>query len=101
MANTDPVADTAGVVEQVLNLGRLPATFDVDPSERSRSGSGGQRLAELGAMADSAARVGVLRRRASASSDACSWRAATEYVKAFDGVVAQHARSPGSPRALR
>ena len=59
MANTDPVADTAGVVEQVWRLGRETGLVDVRPVGAVTVGLGGERLAELGAMADSAAGVRV------------------------------------------
>src|SRR5207253_609854 len=59
MANTDPVADTAGVVEQVWRLGREAGHCDVRPVGAVTVGLAGERLAELGAMADSAARVRV------------------------------------------
>ncbi len=92
MANTDPVADTAGVVEQVLNLGLSAGYVDVRPVGAVTVGLGGQRLAELGAMADSAARVRVFSDDGRCVSDAVLMRRALEYVKAFDGVVAQHAQ---------
>ena len=94
MANTEPVADTAGVVEQVWRLGREAGHCDVDPSARSPSGWRGERLAELGAMADSAARVRVFSDDGKCVSDAVLMRRALEYVKAFDGVIAQHAQEP-------
>src|SRR3712207_7533589 len=56
MANTDPVADTAGVVEQVWRLGQEAGLVDVVPVGAVTVGLAGERLAELGAMADSAAR---------------------------------------------
>jgi dihydroorotase len=94
MANTDPVADTAGVVEQVWRLGREAGYCDVRPVGAVTVGLGGQRLAELGAMADSAARVRVFSDDGSCVSDAVLMRRALEYVKAFDGVIAQHAQEP-------
>jgi dihydroorotase len=94
MANTDPVADTAGVVEQVWNLGREAGHCDVHPVGAVTVGLGGERLAELGAMADSAARVRVFSDDGKCVSDAVLMRRALEYVKAFDGVVAQHAQEP-------
>jgi dihydroorotase len=57
-------------------------------------GLGGTQLAELGAMADSAARVRVFSDDGHCVSDAALMRRALEYVKAFDGVVAQHAQEP-------
>ncbi len=94
MANTDPVADTAGVVEQVWRLGREAGYCDVYPVGAVTVGLGGERLAELGAMADSAARVRVFSDDGKCVDDAVLMRRALEYVKAFDGVVAQHAQEP-------
>jgi dihydroorotase len=94
MANTDPVADTAGVVEQVWRLGREAGYCDVRPVGAVTAGLGGDRLAELGAMADSAAGVRVFSDDGNCVSDAVLMRRALEYVKAFDGVIAQHAQEP-------
>jgi dihydroorotase len=94
MANTDPVADTAGVVEQVWRLGRDAGHCDVHPVGAVTVGLAGERLAELGAMADSAARVRVFSDDGRCVGDAVLMRRALEYVKAFDGVVAQHAQEP-------
>ncbi len=94
MANTDPVADTAGVVEQVWRLGRRAGWVDVRPVGAVTVGLGGERLAELGAMADSAAGVVVFSDDGQCVWDAVLMRRALEYVKAFDGVVAQHAQEP-------
>ena len=94
MANTDPVADTAGVVEQVWRLGREAGFCDVQPVGAVTVGLAGERLAELGAMADSVARVRVFSDDGKCVSDAVLMRRALEYVKAFDGVVAQHAQEP-------
>ncbi|HVQ88749.1 MAG TPA: dihydroorotase, partial [Actinomycetes bacterium] len=94
MANTDPVADTAGVVEQVWHLGRRAGHCDVHPVGAVTVGLEGRELAELGAMAESAARVRVFSDDGLCVSDAVMMRRALEYVKAFDGVVAQHAQEP-------
>ncbi|MBI1377481.1 MAG: dihydroorotase [Frankiales bacterium] len=94
MANTDPVADTAGVVEQVLRLGHEAGHADVQPVGAVTIGLGGQQLAELGAMATSAAQVRVFSDDGKCVHDAVIMRRALEYVKAFGGVVAQHAQEP-------
>ena len=94
MANTDPVADTAGVVEQVWRLGREAGHCEVRPVGAVTVGLGGERLAELGAMADSAAGVRVFSDDGKCVADAVLMRRALEYVKAFDGVIAQHAQEP-------
>jgi len=91
MANTDPVADTAGVVEQVWRLGREAGLCDVQPVGAVTVGLRGEQLAELGAMADSAARVRVFSDDGKCVGDPALMRRALEYVKAFDGVIAQHA----------
>ncbi|SEM45889.1 dihydroorotase [Streptacidiphilus jiangxiensis] len=94
MANTFPVADTAGVVEQVWRLGRESGYCDVQPIGAVTVGLEGKQLAELGAMADSAAQVRVFSDDGKCVDDAVIMRRALEYVKAFGGVVAQHAQEP-------
>lgn len=94
MANTSPVADTAGVVEQVWRLGREAGLVDVQPIGAVTVGLAGERLAELGAMADSAARVRIFSDDGHCVADPRLMRRALEYVKAFDGIVAQHAEEP-------
>jgi dihydroorotase len=94
MPNTDPAADTAGVVEQVWRLGREHGLVDVQPIGAVTVGRAGVQLAELGAMADSAANVRVFSDDGSCVADPVLMRRALEYVKAFDGVIAQHAEEP-------
>lgn len=94
MANTFPVADTAGVVEQVWRLGRQSGYCDVQPVGAVTVGLAGKQLAELGAMHDSAAGVVVFSDDGRCVDDAVIMRRALEYVKAFDGVIAQHAQEP-------
>lgn len=94
MANTNPVADTAGVVEQVWRRGIEAGHCDVHPVGAVTVGLQGERLAELGAMADSAARVRIFSDDGVCVSDPVLMRRALEYVKAFDGVIAQHAQDP-------
>jgi dihydroorotase len=94
MPNTEPAADTAGVVEQVWRLGRECGLVDVVPIGAVTVGRGGRQLAELGAMADSAAHVRVFSDDGSCVADPLLMRRALEYVRAFDGVIAQHAEEP-------
>jgi dihydroorotase len=94
MPNTSPVADTAGVVEQELALGEQAGFVTVQPIGAVTVGQKGERLAELGAMADSRARVRVFSDDGFCVWDPLIMRRALEYVKAFDGVVAQHAQDP-------
>ncbi|MFK0222392.1 dihydroorotase [Streptomyces vinaceus] len=94
MANTFPVADTAGVVEQVWRLSKESGYCDVQPIGAVTVGLEGKQLSELGAMHDSAARVTVFSDDGKCVDDAVIMRRALEYVKAFGGVVAQHAQEP-------
>ncbi len=94
MPNTDPTADTAGVVEQVLRLGQQVGLVDVQPIGAVTVGRRGERLAELAAMATSEANVRVFSDDGDCVSDPLLMRRSLEYVKAFDGVIAQHAQEP-------
>lgn len=94
MANTLPVADNAGVVEQVWRLGQATGLCDVFPIGAVTEGLEGRNLAELGAMADSEARVRVFSDDGNCVSDSLVMRRALEYVKKFGGVIAQHAQDP-------
>ena len=94
MANTSPVADTAGVVEQVYRLGQECGLTDVYPIGAVTKGLLGKELAEIGAMADSVAQVRVFSDDGNCVSDALVMRRALEYIKKFNGVVAQHAQDP-------
>ena len=94
MPNTSPVADTAGVVEQELALGEAAGYVTVQPIGAVTVGQKGERLAELGAMATSRARVRVFSDDGFCVWDPVIMRRALEYVKAFGGVIAQHAQDP-------
>ncbi|MCU1470777.1 MAG: dihydroorotase [Glaciihabitans sp.] len=94
MANTSPVADTAGVVEQVQSLGDQHGYVTVRPVGAVTVGLGGERLSEIGAMAGSRARVRVFSDDGKCVSDALLMRRALEYVKTFGGVIAQHSQEP-------
>jgi dihydroorotase len=94
MPNTSPVADTAGVVEQVLRLGIEAGLCDVFPIGAVTKNLEGSELSEIGAMADSAARVRIYSDDGHCVSNPAVMRRALEYVKKFDGVIAQHAQDP-------
>jgi dihydroorotase len=94
MANTQPVADNASVVEQVRALGERAGYAEVFPIGAVTKNLEGQQLSEIGAMANSAAQVKVFSDDGKCVSDALVMRRALEYVKAFDGVIAQHAQEP-------
>jgi dihydroorotase len=94
MANTNPVADTAGVVEQVYRLGVEAGYCEVNPIGAVTKGLNGEQLAELGAMAHSIARVRIFSDDGKCVSDPLLMRRALEYVKTFNGLIAQHAQDP-------
>jgi dihydroorotase len=94
MANTTPVTDTAEAAERVLDLGRLAGLVDVQPVGAVTKELGGEELAELGLMAHSRAQVRVFSDDGRCVADARVMRRALEYVKAFGGVVSQHAQDP-------
>ena len=94
MANTSPVADTVGVVEQVQSLGDLAGYVTVRPVGAVTRGLAGTQLAEIGAMANSRARVRVFSDDGKCVWDALLMRRALEYVTTFGGIVAQHAQEP-------
>lgn len=94
MANTTPVQDTAGVVEQVQRLGEEAGFAQVQPIGAVTKGLEGTQLAALGAMARSRAQVRVFSDDGHCVHDSLLMRRALEYVKSFNGVIAQHAQDP-------
>lgn len=94
MANTNPVADNAEIVEQVAALGRAAGLVDVRPVGAVSVGLAGQQLAEIANMARSAAAVRVFSDDGYCISDALLMRRALEYLKPYDAVLAQHAQDP-------
>ena len=94
MPNTLPVADTAGVVEQVFRLGKHHKLCDVYPIGAVTLGQEGEHLAELSAMNQSEAGVRIFSDDGHCVADPLVMRRALEYVKTFDGIIAQHAQDP-------
>jgi dihydroorotase len=94
MANTMPVADNAGVVEQVQRLGEEAGLVEVQPIGAVTVGLDGEKLAELGSMHQSRAKVTIFSDDGKCVSDALVMRRALAYVKTFNGVIAQHAQEP-------
>ena len=94
MPNTLPVADTAGVVEQVFRLGKHHGLCDVFPIGAVTIGQEGKHLAELSAMNQSEAAVRIFSDDGHCVADPLVMRRALEYVKTFDGLIAQHAQDP-------
>jgi dihydroorotase len=95
MANTNPVADSAAVVEQVFNTGRAVGLVDVYPVGAITVGLEGERLAEMGEMHDSKAAVNFFSDDGRCVHDSGLMRRALEYARAFDAIVANHAEDAG------
>ena len=94
MANTNPVADNAAVVEMIRNLGERAGYAEVFPIGAVTKGLEGKSLADLNLMHQSTAKVNVFSDDGKCVSDALLMRRALEYTKSFGGVIAQHAQEP-------
>ena len=90
MPNTDPVQDTAAVVEKVWALGREANLVDVIPSGALSKGLRGEHMADLGEMANSYAKVRLFTDDGHGVQDALFARRAMEYLVAFDAIYAEH-----------
>jgi dihydroorotase len=92
MANTDPVCDHAGVVEQVLRLAREAGSCDVFPVGAITKGLKGEELAEIGAMVAVGVRCfsddGIPLRSAKVM------RRALQYARTWDVAICNHAEDP-------
>ncbi len=94
MANTDPVADNADVVNQVFKLAQEVGLVEVRPIGAVTVGLEGKSLANLEAMNESAASVLVFSDDGKCVSDASLMREALARAKAIGAVIAQHAQEP-------
>ncbi|MQA62182.1 MAG: dihydroorotase [Actinophytocola sp.] len=94
MANTDPVADNAVIVEHVRRAGEAVGLVDVHPVGAVTVGLAGEKLAELGTMAESAAGVRMFSDDGHCVHDPLIMRRALEYSRALGAVIAQHAEEP-------
>ncbi|MHB8511347.1 MAG: dihydroorotase [Actinomycetota bacterium] len=91
MANTDPVADSAAVVEQVFRLGQIAGNCDVFPVGAITHGLKGEQLSAMGEMAHSVANVSFFSDDGKCVNDSMIMRRAMEYARAFDSLIANHA----------
>ncbi len=92
MANTDPVADTAAVVEEVRALAAKAGLCDVFPVGAITKGLAGDEMAAIGEMANAGVRMFSDDGRTVPSARVL--RNALTYGKAFDIVVAEHCEEP-------
>jgi dihydroorotase len=88
MANTDPVADNAAVIEEVRSLAARAGLCDVFPVGAITKGLGGEDMAEIGEMAQAGVRLFSDDGRCVPSARVL--RNALAYAGAFDVVIAEH-----------
>ncbi len=89
MPNTEPVADNAAVIHEVLDLGARAGLCDVFPVGAITRGRDGGSMAELGEMVEAGVRM--FSDDGSAVATPRVLRNALTYVKAFeDVVIAEH-----------
>ena len=94
MANTDPVADTAVVIELVLRRGREVGLVDLLPIASITRGLGGVELTPMGELARSHARVDFFSDDGIPLGDSLVMRRALQYASAFDVVICNHSEDP-------
>ncbi|MDR1448124.1 MAG: dihydroorotase [Candidatus Ancillula sp.] len=94
MANTTPTQDTASAVDKTFLRGKEIGLVEVRPVGAVTKGLNGEKLAELGLMATSRSKVRVFSDDGKCVHNSLLMRRALEYVKAFGGVIAQHAQDP-------
>jgi dihydroorotase len=92
MANTDPVADTAAVIEEVRALAAKAGLCDVFPVGAITKNLMGEEMAAIGEMA--VAGVRIFSDDGSTVPSARVLRNALTYGKAFDIVIAEHCEEP-------
>jgi dihydroorotase len=92
MANTDPVADTAAVIEEVRGLAAKAGLCDVFPVGAITKGLAGEEMAAIGEMANAGVRV--FSDDGSTVPSARVLRNALTYGRAFDIVIAEHCEEP-------
>lgn len=90
MPNTDPVADSAAIVEKVWALGRESGLVDVLPAGSLSRHLAGEKMADIGEMAHSLAGVKLFTDDGRGVQNALFARRAMEYIGAFDGIYAEH-----------
>lgn len=94
MANTHPVSDTKGLVEEVYELGVAAGYVDVQPVGAVTGGLEGKELASISEMAKSKAQVKMFSDDGACVFDPVLMEQGLLEVKKFGGVIAQHAQDP-------
>ncbi|EGD56069.1 dihydroorotase [Gordonia neofelifaecis] len=94
MANTAPVADNATITDHVWRLGREVGLVDVHPVGAVTVGLAGEQLAEMGMMADGAAKVKLFSDDGKCVHDPVIMKRALEYSKGLGVLISQHSEDP-------
>jgi dihydroorotase len=90
MPNTEPVADSAAVILEVRNLADKAGLVDVHPAAAITKGLQGERLVEIGELAELGVRLFTDDHECVQSAQVM--RVALEYARAFEVVICQHAQ---------
>jgi dihydroorotase len=94
MANTMPVTDTANIADLITDLGQKAGYVEVQPIGSVTVGLGGQKLSDIAGLSASKSQVRMFSDDGVCVFDADLMRDALLAVKAFGGVIAQHAQDP-------
>ncbi|MQB00313.1 MAG: dihydroorotase [Actinobacteria bacterium] len=95
MPNTDPVADSAAIVEKVWAQGREVGLVDVIPAGALSRGLRGERMADIGEMIRSPAEVRLFTDDGRGVQNALFARRTMEYLAGFDAIYAEHCEDDG------
>lgn len=90
MPNTDPVCDNAAIAEKVRARGIEVGLVEVIPAGAITKGLEGKQIAAIGEMSHSSAKVRLFTDDGKGVQDSRLLRRAMEYIKAFDGICAEH-----------
>src|SRR5439155_4204673 len=88
MANTEPVADSLAVIQEVQLLAERAGMCDVFPVAAITKGLEGESLVEMGELAEAGVRL--FSDDGKCVQQARILRMALDYAKAFDAVIAEH-----------
>ena len=94
MANTMPVTDNAKVADLITELGQTAGYVEVQPIGSVTVGLGGQTLSDIAGLAASKSQVRMFSDDGVCVFDETLMRDALIAVRAFGGVIAQHAQDP-------
>ncbi|MGH2827829.1 MAG: dihydroorotase [Actinomycetota bacterium] len=90
MPNTDPVCDSSSIAEKVWALGREARLVDVRVAGALSRSLEGTKMADVGEMARSAARVRMFTDDGHGVQDSLFARRTMEYLAGFDAIYAEH-----------